>query len=69
MLIMRKLIVLFAACLCLLHAHPLNAEDGHYLNQFLVELHKRSTLDDLLADHGFEVEEDVIEVLLNNDLH
>lgn len=56
---MRKLIVLFAACLCLLHAHPLNAEDGHYVNQFLVELHKRSTLDDLLADHGFEVEEDL----------
>lgn len=60
MLIMRRVLVLLTGCLCFLRALPLETEDGHYMNKFLVELHKRETAAALAGDLGFEIEDDVI---------
>lgn len=59
MVIMRILILVILVCLCCDSLPLSDEEDGHYMNRFLVELHERSTAEDVARDHGFEIDDEV----------
>lgn len=60
MVIMRILILVILVCLCCDSLPLSDDEDGHYMNRFLVELHERSTAEDVARDHGFEIDDELL---------
>ena len=72
----RLFVLVSSVCLCAIPALPLETEEnedvqdpGQYLNSFLVQVEKREIAEQVAAQHGFAILNEVMPFIIIEPLH